>query len=31
MKLCEREKVVGLWVEKQIEEGVIRKMAFFLL
>jgi hypothetical protein len=31
MKLCEREKVGGLWVEKKIEEGVMGKMAFFLL
>jgi hypothetical protein len=31
MKLCEREKVGGLWVEKKIEEGVIGKMAFFFL
>jgi hypothetical protein len=31
MKLCEREKVGGLWVEKKIEEGVMVKMAFFFL
>jgi hypothetical protein len=31
MKLCKREKVGGLWVEKKIEEGVMGKMAFFFL
>jgi hypothetical protein len=31
MKLCEREEVGGLWVEKKIEEGFMGKMAFFLL
>jgi hypothetical protein len=28
-KLCEREKVGGLWVEKKIEEGVLGQVPFF--